>query len=110
MDRLGALQRVRQSLGNNFVPRFPPRTNEGRLMYTIGLALTLRPGMYDGYKRAHDELWSELAEGMRANDVSMAIYRDADRLFVFGAAPSEAHWYRSRQHPILVTRVNSMCE
>jgi len=36
-------------------------------MYTIGLALTLRPGKYDGYKRAHDELWPELAEGMRAD-------------------------------------------
>ena len=38
---------------------------------------------------------------MRANDVSMAIYRDADRLFVFAAAPREAHWDRSRQDPIL---------
>lgn len=70
-------------------------------MYSIGLALTLRPGAYDGYKRVHDELWPELAEGMRANDVSMAIYRDGNRLFVFAAAPSEVHWQRSRQDPIL---------
>jgi L-rhamnose mutarotase len=70
-------------------------------MYTIGLALTLRPGTYDGYKQAHDKLWPELAEGMQANDVSMAIYRDGNRLFVFAAAPSEAHWDRSRQDPIL---------
>jgi L-rhamnose mutarotase len=79
-------------------------------MYTIGLALTLRPGKYDAYKRAHDELWPELAEGMRANNVRMAIYRDADRLFVFAAAPSEAHWDRSRQDPILAKWDKSMCE
>jgi L-rhamnose mutarotase len=79
-------------------------------MYTIGLALTLRPGKYEEYKRAHDELWPELAEGMRANDVSMAIYRDADRLFVFAAAPSEAHWDHSRQDPILSKWDQSMCE
>jgi L-rhamnose mutarotase len=66
--------------------------------------------MYDGYKRAHDELWPELAEGMRANDVSMAIYRDADRLFIFAAAPSEAHWRRSRQDPILAKWDKSMSE
>lgn len=70
-------------------------------MYSIGLALTLRPGAYEGYKRAHDELWPELAEGMRANQVSMAIYRDGKRLFVFACAPSEAHWDQSRQDPIL---------
>jgi L-rhamnose mutarotase len=70
-------------------------------MYTIGLALTLRPEAYEGYKKAHDELWPELAAGMRASDVSMAIYRDGNRLFLFAAAPSEAHWQRSRQDPIL---------
>ena len=79
-------------------------------MYTIGLALTLRPGKYDAYKRTHDELWPELVEGMRANHVSMAIYRDADRLFVFAAAPSKAHWDRSRQDPVLEKWDKSMCE
>jgi L-rhamnose mutarotase len=74
-------------------------------MYSIGLALSLRPGAYEGYKRAHDDLWPALAEGMRVNGVSMAIYRDGNRLFVFAAAPSEAHWQRSRQDPIL-TRWN----
>ncbi len=63
--------------------------------------MTLRPGVYEKYKRAHDHLWPEIAEGMRANGVSMAIYRDSDRLFVFAAAPSEDHWNRSRQDPIL---------
>jgi L-rhamnose mutarotase len=79
-------------------------------MYTIGLALTLRPGKHDAYKQAHDDLWPELAEGMRANDVSMAIYRDANRLFVFAAAPSEEHWHRSRQDPILAKWDKSMHE
>jgi len=79
-------------------------------MYTIGLALTLRPGRYEGYKRAHDELWPELAEGMRTNEVNMAIYRDGDRLFIFAAAPTEAHWTRSRQDPTLAAWNKSMAE
>ena len=79
-------------------------------MYTIGLALTLRPEKYDDYKKAHDELWPELAKGMSVNDVSMAIYRDGDRLFLFAAAPSEAHWQRSRQDPILAEWDNVMTE
>jgi L-rhamnose mutarotase len=79
-------------------------------MYTIGLALALRPGAYESYKRAHDNLWPELAAGMRANSVSMAIYRDADRLFVFAAAPSEAHWEQSRQDPVLTKWDQSMTE
>lgn len=70
-------------------------------MFCLGLALTLRPGAYKQYKTAHDQLWPELAAGMRANQVSMAIYRDGDRLFLFAAAPSEAHWQRSRQDPVL---------
>ncbi len=71
-------------------------------MFSIGLALTLRPGAYPEYKAAHDQLWPELAAGMRTNQVSMVIYRDGDRLFIFAAAPSEAHWQRSRQDPVLV--------
>jgi L-rhamnose mutarotase len=70
-------------------------------MFSLGLAMKLRPGAYERYKLAHDQLWPELAAGMRANQVSMAIYRDGDRLFVFAAAPSEAHWQRSRQDPTL---------
>jgi L-rhamnose mutarotase len=79
-------------------------------MYSIGLALTLRPGAYEVYKAAHDALWPELAEGMRANEVSMAIYRDGNRLFVFAAAPTEAHWQRSRQDPILARWDQCMTE
>jgi L-rhamnose mutarotase len=79
-------------------------------MYCLGLALKLRPGAYDKYKQAHDELWPELAEGMLANDVSMAIYRDGNRLFVFAAAPTQAHWQRSRQDPVLARWDAAMAE
>jgi L-rhamnose mutarotase len=71
-------------------------------MFTLGLSMKLRPGAFERYKLAHDQLWPELAAGMSANQVSMAIYRDGDRLFLFAAAPSQAHWDRSRQDPILV--------
>jgi L-rhamnose mutarotase len=70
-------------------------------MFTLGLAMTLRPGAYAQYKLAHDQLWPELAAGMSANQISMVIYRDGDRLFLFASAPSEAHWHQSRQDPIL---------
>jgi L-rhamnose mutarotase len=70
-------------------------------MFTLGLAMNLRPGAYELYKLAHDQLWPELAAGMAANQVSMAIYRDGDRLFLFATAPSEDHWCRSRQDPNL---------
>jgi L-rhamnose mutarotase len=70
-------------------------------MFTLGLSMNLRSGAFERYKQAHDQLWPELAEGMTANQVSMAIYRDGDRLFLFAAAPSQAHWDRSRQDPIL---------
>lgn len=70
-------------------------------MFTFGLAMTLRPGAYEKYKLAHDALWPELAAGMSAQQVSMAIYRDGDRLFLFATAPSDGHWQRSRQDPVL---------
>ena len=38
---------------------------------------------------------------MRGNQVNMAIYRHGDQLFLFASAPSEVHWQRSRQDPIL---------
>jgi L-rhamnose mutarotase len=70
-------------------------------MFHLGLAMRLRPGAYEDYKQAHDQIWPELTAGMHANQVSMAIYRDGDRLFLFAAAPSQAHWERSRQDTVL---------
>jgi L-rhamnose mutarotase len=70
-------------------------------MFTIAFAMTLRPGAYEQYKLAHDQLWPELAAGMRKNQIGMAIYRDGDRLFLFAAAPTREHWERSRNDPVL---------
>ena len=72
--------------------------------------MKLRPGAYEGYKQAHDQLWPELAAGMRANQVSMAIFRDGERLFLFAAAPSQAHWEESRKDPVLARWDGRMTE
>ena len=71
-------------------------------MYAIGLAMTLRPGCYAEYKKAHDELWADIAKSMSDNQVNMAIYRFGENLIIHATAPSEEHWDRSRQAPILV--------
>jgi L-rhamnose mutarotase len=70
-------------------------------MFTIFLSMGLKPGCLEAYRQAHDNLWPEIAASMADHDVSMAIYHEAGRLFVFAAAPSEAHWQRSRQAPAL---------
>jgi L-rhamnose mutarotase len=70
-------------------------------MFTIALAMTLRPGLYEKYKLAHDQLWPELAAGMRENQISMAIFGDGDRLFLFATAPTREHWEQSRKDPVL---------
>jgi len=80
------------------------------IMFTVGLAMTMRSGAYEKYKLAHDQLWPDLAKGMRENGVSMAIHRDGDRLFLFAAAPSRAHWERSRQDPVLARWDAQMAE
>ncbi len=38
---------------------------------------------------------------MRENQISMAIFRDGNRLFLFATAPSREHWERSRNDPVL---------
>src|SRR4051812_20346689 len=79
-------------------------------MFTIGLAMTLRPGAYEKYKMAHDQIWPELTAGMRENHVSMAIYRDGERLFLFAAAPTREHWERSRKDRVLARWDATMAE
>ena len=66
-------------------------------MFSIGLSMRIRPGCYDEYKEAHDNLWPDLAETMEANKVSMAIYRCEDRLFLHAVAPTEEDWEESRK-------------
>jgi L-rhamnose mutarotase len=70
-------------------------------MYSIALAMTLKPGAWEGYKSAHDALWPEIARSMSDSGVSMAIHRDGPRLFLFATAPTEADWQKSRQAPDL---------
>ena len=69
-------------------------------MESRGLAMKLKPDGYSEYKRRHDELWSELAELLKKNQVSMVIYRFHDYLFVHQTAPSEDVWARVAEHPV----------
>ncbi len=70
-------------------------------MFSIGLSMQLRPGCYDEYKEAHDNLWPDLAESMVVNNVSMSIYRFEDRLFLHAVAPTEEDWNNSREGEVL---------
>ncbi len=70
-------------------------------MFSIGFMMKLRPGCYVEYKKEHDDIWPDLAKSMSDNEVSMAIFRHKDHLFLHATAPTEAHWHRSRDVPIL---------
>ena len=70
-------------------------------MFSVGVAMKIRPGCYEEYKKAHDNLWPELAKGMRKNEISMAIFRTGDSLFIHAVAPSEQAWNNSRKDPVL---------
>ena len=70
-------------------------------MYSIGLGLKLKPGAYEGYKKAHDECWPELLELQRAHGVSMIIFRWDDRLIVHATAPSETAWLNTHAGPLV---------
>ena len=69
-------------------------------MTPIGIAMELKPGCYDEYKRRHDELWPEMAEVMSANNINMAIYRFNEYLFVYGNAPSQESWDNVGNHSV----------
>ena len=56
----------------------------------VGLAMKLKPGCADEYKRRHDELWPEITEQMSALGIDMIIYQFGDTLFVHGAGTTEA--------------------
>jgi L-rhamnose mutarotase len=70
-------------------------------MFTIFLSMGLKPGCLEGYRKAHDNLWPEIARSMSGNDVNMAIFLENGRLYIFASAPTEDHWLRSRQEPAL---------
>lgn len=70
-------------------------------MFNLCLSMNLKPDCLADYRAAHNALWPEIAASMSDNQVSMAIYHEAGRLFIFAVAPSEAHWERSRHEPAL---------
>ena len=79
-------------------------------MFHIALTMRLKPGKLDGYRRAHDALWPGIAESMRKNRVSMAIYHEEGRLTVFAVAPTRKDWERSRESPLLEQWNKAMTE
>jgi L-rhamnose mutarotase len=79
-------------------------------MFSIFLSMGLKTDCLDAYKKAHDNLWPEIARSMSDNDVSMAIYHEAGRLYIFAVAPTEAHWDRSRREPALARWDASMTQ
>ena len=66
-------------------------------MVTNALTFQLKPGCFDAYKKAHDELWPELVQAFEENQISMLIYHHEGRLFLYSTAPSQEHLDRS--HP-----------
>ena len=46
------------------------------------MTFKLKPGCYAEYKKAHDELWPEIASPMRDGGVAMIIYHYKRRLFL----------------------------
>ena len=79
-------------------------------MFSIGMAYNLKPYCYAGYKKAHDELWPEIAASMSDNGVNMIIFRHGDQLFLTATAPTEADWNKSREHPKLAKWIEFMTE
>lgn len=66
-------------------------------MYASAQTFQLKPGCYDEYKKAHDELWPELVDAFNEHGISMLIYHYKDRLFLYAMAPSKEAMERS--HP-----------
>ena len=69
-------------------------------MYQMAQTFKLLPGRYAEYRKAHDELWPELAAAMQACGVNMVIYHYRDRLFLYATAPSREAFERSHQGPV----------
>jgi L-rhamnose mutarotase len=69
-------------------------------MKSIGLALTLREGAYDEYKKRHDEIWPEMVEALNSCEITMVIYKRENTLFVHQRAPSEESFVKMGAHPI----------
>ena len=61
-------------------------------MWSKALTYKLKPGFYPEYKKAHDELWPELAQAMADNQVNMVIHHHQERLYLYMTAPTEEHF------------------
>jgi len=72
--------------------------------------MRLKPGCLEGYRAAHQKLWPQIARSMSENRVSMAIYHEEGRLFIFASAPTESAWERSRKEPALARWDAAMTE
>ena len=64
-------------------------------MWSKALTYKLKPERYPEYKKAHDELWPELAQAMTENQVNMVIHHHQERLYLYMTAPTEEHFTRS---------------
>jgi L-rhamnose mutarotase len=71
-------------------------------MYRSSLTFALKPGCYAEYKKAHDELWPEIATAMHENGVSMVIHYYEDRLFLFATAPNREAMEKSHAGEVMV--------
>ncbi len=61
-------------------------------MYSTGMTFKLKPGCYPEYKKAHDELWPDMVEVLRANEMNMVIYHYNDRLFLLPRRRRRSTW------------------
>ena len=64
------------------------------------MTFKLKPSCYAAYKKAHDELWTEIVAPMRDEGISMIIYHYEGLLFLHAAAVKVAKgrsvWTRAR--------------
>ena len=63
------------------------------------MTFKLKPGCYAEYKKAHAELWPEIASPMRDGGVAMIIYHYKRRLFLHAEAPSREAFEHSQTEP-----------
>jgi len=64
-------------------------------MWSKALTYKLKPGFFPEYKKAHDELWPELAQAIADNQVNMVIHHHQERLYLYMTAPTEEHFTSS---------------
>ena len=65
-------------------------------MYSFGQTYRVKPGCYDEYVKAHDELWPEIAEALADHGISMAIFHCHGQLFLHAVAPTATALQDSR--------------